>query len=102
MRDALATELKVARMLNDKAHVRLSGSLDKTEMSSTTSTWQLAATIHSSNGKSLQVSETYKFSGSMIFSAEEACLKAGNAFVFAVQNLIFRAVTAPDFRALLE
>lgn len=101
---ALADELKVAGKFNEKApNVTLSGVLEKLAFSSQTGltggTWDLGLRVHSTNGKSTYVSEHYTFNSG--FAADTACKQTAEAYFPAVQNLIGKLVTSPDFKGLV-
>jgi hypothetical protein len=57
-------------------------------------------TIFSSNGKSISVNDHYAFAGN--FVGEVACNQTAQALMPAVQDLIGKVVTHPDFAALLR
>lgn len=101
---ALADELKVAGMFDDKTpKATLSGSVEQLSFSSsrglTGGEWNISLRVDSSNGKSLSVSEHYEFESGFI--ADTACKQTAEAYLPAVQNLIGKLVKAPEFRSLL-
>jgi len=100
VRRALVSELTYAEVYSDKAPVTLSGTLDEVDFSSTTGTWELALTVKSTNGRSLQVTEKYGFTPSL--SAETSCEQAAQALMPAVQDLIKQLVSHPEFDALVQ
>jgi hypothetical protein len=57
-------------------------------------------TISSSNGKGLSVGTHYSFAGN--FVGEVACNQTAQALMPAVQNLIGKIITHPEFAALLR
>lgn len=100
---ALADELKVAGMYNDKTpNTTLTGSVEKLSFSSsrglTGGEWDISLRINSSNGKSIFVSEHYEFESG--FVADTACKQTAEAYLPAVQNIIGKAIKHPDFRGL--
>lgn len=100
---ALADELKVAGMFDDKApKTTLTGALEKLDFSSsrglTGGEWNIGLRINSSNGKSLSVSEHYEFESG--FVADTACKQTAEAYLPAVQNLIGKAIKSPEFKTL--
>lgn len=102
---ALADELKVAGMYDDKApRVSLSGVVTRLEFSSsrglTGGSWDVSVTFSSSNGKSLSVVEHYEFNSGFI--ADTACKQTAEAFLPTVQNLIGKLVKNPQFKAMLS
>ncbi|HEX5364219.1 MAG TPA: hypothetical protein VFW59_08100 [Gallionella sp.] len=101
---ALADELKVAGMFDDKTpKSTLTGAVEKLHFSSsrglTGGEWDISLRISSSNGKSLFVSEHYEFESGFI--ADTACKQTAEAYLPAVQNLIGKAVKTPEFKSLL-
>lgn len=101
---ALADELKVAGMFDDKTpKTTLTGAVEKLSFSSsrglTGGEWDIGLRINSSNGKSLFVSEHYEFESGFI--ADTACKQTAEAYLPTVQNLIGKAVKAPEFKTLL-
>lgn len=96
---AFSDELKVAGVYDDKAQVTLLGTITDMKFSSTGGSWDIALTVNSSNGKSVAVSEHYDFHTS--FSAVGACHDVSDFFQPAVQGLVNKVITAPNFRSLL-
>ena len=101
---ALADELKVAGMFDDKTpKTTLSGAVEQLRFSSsrglTGGEWDIGLRILSSNGKSVFVSEHYEFESGFI--ADTACKQTAEAYLPAVQNLIGKLVKAPEFMSLL-
>ncbi|MEO6017589.1 MAG: hypothetical protein ABIP46_10050 [Polaromonas sp.] len=102
---ALADELKVAGMFDDKTpRVSLSGVVTRLEFSSsrglTGGTWDMNVTFNSSNGKTISVVEHYEFNSGFI--ADTACKQTAESFLPAVQNLISKLVKNPQFKAMLS
>lgn len=102
---ALADELKVAGIFDDKApKATLSGVVEHLSFSSsrglTGGEWDIRLRVNSSNGKSIVVSEHYEFQSG--FVADTACKQTAEAYLPAVQNLIGKLVKAPEFKSLLE
>jgi hypothetical protein len=101
---ALADELKVAGMFDDKSpKITLSGAVEKLSFSSsrglTGGEWDISLRINSTNGKSLFVSEHYEFESGFI--ADTACKQTAEAYLSAVQNVIGKVVKNPEFKSLL-
>lgn len=102
---ALADELKVAGLFDDKApRVTLTGNLNRLEFSSsrglTGGSWDIDLTLSSSNGKSLSAAEHYEFNSG--FVADTACKQTAEAYLPAVQNLIGKIVKSADFKLLVS
>lgn len=101
---ALADELKVAGMFDDKTpKTTLSGVVEQLAFSSsrglTGGEWMISLKVSSSNGKSASVSEHYLFESG--FVADTACKQTAEAYLPAVQNLIGKLVKSPGFKSLL-
>lgn len=101
---ALADELKVAGMYDDKTpKTTLTGTVEKLSFSSsrglTGGEWDISLRINSSNGKSIFVTEHYEFESGFI--ADTACKQTAEAYLPAVQNLIGKAIKTLEFRSLL-
>jgi hypothetical protein len=84
--------------------VTLSGKVNKLEFSSaralTGGSWDIDLTLSSSNGKTMNVAEHYEFESG--YSATTACKQTAEAYFPAVQNLVGKAVRAPEFKALIQ
>lgn len=101
---ALADELKVAGMFDDKTpKVTLSGVVEQLSFSSsrglTGGEWNISLRVSSSNGKSSFVSEHYEFNSGFI--ADTACKQTAEAYLPTIQNLIGKLINAPEFKSLL-
>jgi hypothetical protein len=100
---AFNDELKFAGAYGDGG-TKLSGRMDKIAFSSTSGLtngwWDLAMTLDSSNGKSLSVENTYHFKSG--FDAITACNQTAQALGPAVQDLIKKAVSDPNFKTLVD
>lgn len=100
----LVRELKQAGMFNNKTpNVTLSGDVEQLSSSSTRfvvgGTWDIGLYVKSSNGKSIHVSEHYKFDAG--FSADEACQKVADNYMQATRNVLGKLFTSPEFKALI-
>lgn len=100
IRKAFIDELKLAELYSENAPVTLTGNLDNIDFSSGSGTWNLAATIKSSNGKFLTVSEKYSYTTS--YSGETACNQTAQALMPAVQDLISKIIRHQEFLSLVE
>lgn len=101
---ALADELKVAGMFDDKApKVTLTGAIEHLSFSSTLRVtegqWDITVRLNSSNGKSITASEHYEFHSGFI--ADTACKQTAEAYLPAVQNLIGKLIGSPGFKSLV-
>jgi hypothetical protein len=100
IRKAFIDELKLAELYSVNSSVTLTGNLDNIDFSSNSGTWNLAATIKSTNGKVVTVSENYSYTTS--FYGETACNQTAQALMPAVQDLISKIIRHPDFPTLVE
>lgn len=102
IRKAMVDELKIAGAYAEKSDVVLSGEVRKVAFSSTKSitggAWEFAVEMKSSNGKSLSINDIYEFTSG--FEGMSACRQTAEALLPAVQNLINKAVTSPEFKAM--
>lgn len=97
---AFSDELKISGNYDAKAAVILTGVITDIEFGSTSGTWDIALTLKSSNGKSMNATEHYQFHTS--YSAISACHNVADAFQPAVQGLVAKVVTAPEFATLVH
>ena len=100
---AFNDELKFANLYAEDG-VTLDGNLTKIAFSSTSGLtngwWELDLTLKSSKGKSMDVASLYEFKSG--FDAITACNQTAQALGPAVQDLIKKTVTDPQFSALLR
>ncbi|MDR2173913.1 MAG: hypothetical protein LBE32_06915 [Burkholderiales bacterium] len=101
---ALADELKVAGKFDEETpKITLSGVVEQLAFSSsrgvTGGSWDIGLRVNSSNGKSIYVSEYYEFKSG--FVADTACKQTAEAYFPAVQNLIGKLVSSPEFVSLI-
>src|SRR5207245_10656832 len=99
--EAFNDELKFANIYSEQG-VALTGRLTKVAFSSTVGLtsgwWDLAMTLASSNGKSMNVESRHEFKSG--FDAITACNQTAQALGAAVQDLIKKTVTDPHFDTL--
>lgn len=100
VRKALLDELRMADAYSTSAPVTITGNLDAIDFSSNSGYWNLGLTVTSSNGKSMSVTEDYKYTTS--FYGETACNQTAQAFMPAVQNLVGKVVRSPEFMDLVS
>ena len=105
LRKALEDELKVAGAhAATTPKVVLTGALNKLEFSSSVGVtggfWGLDLTVSSSNGRKVSLTERYEFQSGFI--ADTACKQTAEAYFPAVQNLIRKLVTSPEFKSLVQ
>lgn len=99
IRKAFLDELKIAGLYSGSSSITLTGNLDFIDFSSNSGTWNLAATIKSSNGRLISVSENYPYTTS--FYGETACNQTAQALMPAVQDLISKIIHHPEFASLV-
>lgn len=100
IREALVTELMIAERFAPNAPVTLTGKLNALDFESMGGSWNLDVTFVSSNGKSISIKDSYSYESSII--ADSACQQTAQAFMPAVQQMIKRLITHPDFKSLLQ
>jgi hypothetical protein len=101
--NALASDLEISGLSGSNGPaVTLTGKLEKFSFNSMIGfgNWDLAVTLTSSNGHSVSVENNYGFSAS--YAGDAACHNVADAFEPAVQALIQKVVSNPDFPALLK
>ncbi len=102
---AFNDELKLANIYSDNG-VALIGSLTEINFSSgqggllSSGWWDLSLSLNSGNGKSIRVANRYEFESSL--DRNVACDRTARALIPAVQDLIKKVVTDPQFGALLR
>lgn len=100
VRKALLDDLRIANVYSESAPITLTGQLDAIDFSSNSGEWHLSLSVKSTNGKSMSVSETYKYQTS--FYGETACNQSAQALMPAVQNLVGKVVRSKEFKTLLD
>lgn len=106
IRKALVAELTIAEVYAPTAPITLTGRLDSIDFSSGTfptaagAAWMIRLAVASSNGRTLSVSEDYKFASSYL--GDVACNQTAHALMPAVQNLVGKVVRDPGFAELLR
>lgn len=102
IKKALNDEFKMADMYATDA-IKLTGAITKAEFSSmsgmTNGYWDLGLELKSSNGESLAVNNRYSFKSG--FDAITACNATADALSNAVQDLIHKLITDPQFKKLV-
>lgn len=99
VRKALISELVMANLYAKDAPIELTGKLNELDFQSTKGYWTVSLEILSSNGKSLEVENTYEYQSS--FYGETACNQTAQAGLGAIQDAIRAAVTDESFPSLL-
>ena len=100
---AFNDELKFANIYSDSG-ATLTGTMTKISFTSssglTNGRWDLGLTLMSNNGKTTNVESSYNFKSG--FDAITACNQTAQALGPAVQDLIKKAVTDPQFGGLIR
>jgi len=100
VRGALVDELRMAEKYDENSDVRLSGELREFTFSSNQGYWSIRLYLESNNSQSMEVAERYEYTTS--FYGETACNQTAQAMMPAVQDLVNRIVTSPEFRELAQ
>lgn len=100
IRKALISELIIADIYAKGAQIELTGKITKLDFESMGGSWTVSMEIQSSNGKSVAITDTYKFQSS--FYGETACNQTAQAGLGAIQDVIRALVTHKDFASLLD
>ena len=99
IRKALIDQLRLAQIYSPDGAIHISGRLDKIDFSSYEGIWYLVVTVTNENNNSFVASENYDYQSS--FVGETACNQTAQALMPAVQNLIRKIVSSPEFKAML-
>ena len=100
IQEAFTDELQIAELYSTTAPVTITGNLDHIGLSSMSGKWDLTLTVNSTNGQSVSVSDSYSYTTS--FFGETACNQAAQSLMPAVQNVISKVITNPDFAGLVK
>ena len=100
VRKALVDQLQLADLYAPDAQGRIGGNLDEINFSSVDGRWFLALTVTSGPGRRFTVREEYDYDTS--FYGETACNQTAQALMPAVQNLILKVVSHPEFRRMVN
>lgn len=100
IRDAFQSELFMAGAYDEASAASISGQVDRVEVNTMgTGSWTLAITVKSTTfPEGYSVTTTFPFASS--FSAISACQNAVSAFNPAVQDLLGKVVSHPNFGKL--
>src|SRR5687768_10822857 len=79
LRKAFIDELTIAEVFSPNAPVTLTGRLDAIDFSSMEGAWTLGLTVTSSNGRTMSVTEAYRFTSS--YYGETACNQTAHALM---------------------
>jgi hypothetical protein len=100
--DALSTELEMGNMIDPKSKITITGNLDSLYGSTVLGNayWEFKVKVTSTNGKSFDVTSRYDYESS--FTAYSACSEMQRSYLPAVQELVNKIVTNPQFPELLK
>jgi hypothetical protein len=100
--DALSNELEMGNMIDPKSKITVTGNLDSIYGSTILGNayWEFKLKVTSSNGKSFDVTSRYDYESS--FTAYSACSEMQRSYLPAVQELVNKIVTHPQFAELLK
>jgi hypothetical protein len=100
--DALSTEMEMGNMIDPKSKITITGNLDSIYGSTVLGNayWEFKVKVTSSNGKSFDVTSRYDYESS--FTAYSACTEMQRSYLPAVQELVNKIVTNPQFTELLK
>ena len=97
---AIKDELQMADLFSVSAPIKLTGVLEDVDFSMHSNVWQIELVVTSSNDTSVRVEIKHKYlSGDDIITA---CFPTAQAFVPAVQQLLGKIYTSPEFKALVS
>nr|VFJ69576.1 MAG: hypothetical protein BECKDK2373B_GA0170837_12482 [Candidatus Kentron sp. DK] len=100
VRSAFQDELFMAGIYSNNGEVVIDGNIDELSFRSFGGgRWDITMTLSSNMDQGYQVSTSYEFPTS--WSAYFACQNVANAFNPAIQNLLNKVVTHPQFSALI-
>ena len=99
IRKALVDELQIADAYSENGGATMGGDLKSIDMDSFAGTWTIVLAVSSNSGASYTVTEVFKYESS--FFAEAACQQGSQALQPAVQDLIKKVVTHPDFQKII-
>lgn len=100
--DALTVELEIGNMYDPKSNIKVTGYLEDVYGSTTLGNayWEFKIKISSSNGKSFDLVTKYDYESN--FTAYSACSEMQRSYLPAVQDLIYKIITHPNFKELLK
>lgn len=100
IRHAFISELKIAGAYAENSPQQITGVLQSADFSSNSGRWNLDLAVTSSNGQSLIANESYRYTTS--FYGETACNQTAQALMPAVQDLVGKVISNPEFPAMFK
>ncbi len=101
--ESLAAQFITAGKYSGDSPISLSGTLTAIDVSAPMSGsggWKMSLEVVDSNGRKASISSEYGFDGA--FSGEEACGRARDTLIPAVDKLVSDLIKSPDFAAMLS
>ena len=100
IRKAFIDEFRIANAYATTSPLVITGNIDHLDFSSVSGNMEIALTIIMSNGKSIDVNESYSFPTSF-FDDANACGQAAQAFIPTVQNIVGKVLKSPEFSSFI-
>ncbi|WAW10914.1 hypothetical protein NB640_04555 [Oxalobacter vibrioformis] len=101
IQDAFVSELELANAYSPDSPIVLKGNVTQISLSTLTGgEWIIKMTLISNNGRSISAREQLHFKTNIV--GQSACQVAGDTYFYAVQNLLRKLVSSPNFPRLLE
>ncbi|MDL2284829.1 hypothetical protein LJC19_06790 [Oxalobacter sp. OttesenSCG-928-P03] len=101
IQNAFITELELAGIYAPDSPVIITGKITQISLSTLArGEWTIKMTLTSNNGRSISAREQMFFKSNIV--GESACQVASDYFSFAVQNLLRKLITSPQFALLLR
>lgn len=101
IQDAFISELELANAYSPDSPIVLKGKVTQISLSTLTGgEWIIKMTLMSNNGRSLSAREQLHFKTNIV--GQSACQVASDTYFYAVQNLLRKLVSSPNFPRLLE
>lgn len=97
---AFTDELKLAGLYDENSTLKLQGKIEELDFNSNIGAgkWVISLTLSSNTSSGYKTTATHEFSTNWV--ADKACQQVAQAFVPAVQQLIFQTVGNPKFGEL--
>lgn len=101
IQDAFISELELANAYSPDSPIVLKGKVTQISLSTLTGgEWIIKMTLMSNNGRSISAREQLHFKTNIV--GQSACQVAGDTYFYAVQNLLRKLVSSPNFPNLLK
>lgn len=101
IQDAFISELELANAYSPDSPIVLKGKVTQISLSTLTGgEWIIKMTLMSNNGRSISAREQLHFKTNIV--GQSACQVASDTYFYAVQNLLRKLISSPNFPRLLE